>query len=487
MLDKSNRICNKKVCEQSDESDSNTDSPRDIMDQGKIGSKLSIAGKHKQISDQKHIDSSLPEKVMRIDETSEMRTRGYRTESSSVTAITSPDSQMSVASICTPQHTENISPHSMTTLFIPDVPLVPGTFLPPNPYILNPGLIGLAAMSPRASQVQTTRHNGISSQKVGCSSGSFDGPAIATPRPYSQSESTSQHNSQTSINLVGLRPTFPAFAPFPQLNVHPPAATPGIVNGMFPPATLIAPYPVLIPFPVPLPIPVPVPFKSDKSIEEFLADYKSVSTNSHSADADADTKKKHYASTELICPLKEPGGVKMERGKGSASSAKCLRHADGIICACCQTEILKNNLCGKSEVNIKVQATEHCTAKCQDINLLPDTQEGVIDLSTSVKSEQRFHEEELKQLNNVLPGVKLNQTDGKETFSAVCNVTSGIHSLPPPRDYAYSSRRTLILDAPAAPREKSHNASLDRSYYGNSNRDFAFSKRRCVHTRIKSK
>ena len=60
--------------------------------------------------------------------------------------------------------------------------------------------------------------------------------------------------------------------------------------------------------------------------------------------------------------------------------------------------------------------------------------------------------------------------------------------LMPPRDHAYSSRRSMILDAPSVPRDRNKSPSPEKRLMLRSpNRDVMFAKRRCMRTRIKTK
>ena len=296
------------------------------------------------------------------------------------------------------------------------------------------------------------------------------------------------------------------------------------MSGLLPPNTMLAPYPVFLPFPIPVPIPIPVSAEkleamlrrpsssSDSRSEDNRSRSEEGAQTAHDATAAATStaNSAHTATTTDIPTDREPPRVEScRKDKEEKKDAENVTR-DCITCACCQSAkgtearipLLPLRLAGMDGGG--GEAVERCLAnrrpptadsECSIITSSSDIEGVAIDLT---KDKHKSNDDAIiTREKNSSPhntgctknGVLVLNGSSPQNSSSSALHTSPSYPAPLVKmgaDHAYSSRRTLILDAPSVPRDKDSSLHEKRFLLRNYPSDMP-AKKRCLRTRIKSK
>ena len=266
---------------------------------------------------------------------------------------------------------------------------------------------------------------------------------------------------------------------------HPPPPPPPLLptsmaNGILPPNTLMMPYPFMIPLPIPVPIPIPVPRSMVDACMKQSQDTRRNDT------ANTDTK-------ENIVP-----DAKVCRNKACASLNNPTH--DSIKCSCC-TASQRKDTADVSTVQTDKRRYYLESKKPGENN---EHDNRAIDLSTNDSARYRPGNASPPPGNSTSPTASSPLVIQPTSILDPSRDASPSVVMPPAFPPAlnamlsytnsrYSSRRSLILDAPSSragpdpARSPSPGAGDKRPYNTASVRDILYGKRKCARPRIKTK
>lgn len=400
----------------------------------------------------------------------------------------------------TPHSTSNAGLCPPTSL--PELSSLPqfsmlGTFAgQPNPFLYNPLLpVSLQSTTPNSAFSSLGLTNPMMNPDVSGAAQQSEtltraGAADTAPHFVPQLNPLAAAHLFGTVPAPPNLPSIPPLPGFPPGVPVPPRMAPPMPS-MLPPNTLVAPCPYLIPLPVPVPIPIPVPPKAYKKFmeKEILPHQDGNQRIEHGG-----RSKSADGFTPVKSAEKRQDHSKGEHSTCSEREKSCSNVGGKIVCACCQTEgsgapdtisrPIKKERCESRPSSSRSNSPPPPDHPASLYGLPPQdfSTNGVIDLSSKKSSHDRKDSDSHDHNRNA---TRSNRTPpGPATSDAVA---FNLSSLPNPADISYSSRRSLILDAPPTPKDRKRSPSPERRlYYSVSAREM-YGKRRCIRTRIKTK
>ncbi|ESO89123.1 hypothetical protein LOTGIDRAFT_154206 [Lottia gigantea] len=343
-------------------------------------------------------------------------------------------------------------------------------------------------------------------------------PSTSVCSSDSQSASQNLGLSSTPRNNAPPPPLLPVGyppLPFPHLNPgenpfgagvfplppqHPLLSNPVMPSGT-PPVTVMVPFPVVLPVPVPIPLPLPI---TAEKLEKFFKEK-----------ADEEKQTKVQSPIMLSRDRLENNRSKSAEPSRASSINKKERHQDDCLqCATCTSDSTRTHSRNSVDIgqaaqinsirdiyshSVKRSLTQNVsptnfTLKKPKLEMRSDT-DGAIDLSkdsmrnftgkenreVSVKSEDIKHISDKVENEYMLkvPKIHIVSNENSSNVEPVLPL--------PPSDTNYSSRRSLILDAPNVPKRE-QSPSPERRYVRTVSRDMVeAARRRCLRARVKTK
>ena len=292
-----------------------------------------------------------------------------------------------------------------------------------------------------------------------------------------------------------IQPHFPVPRPPPQL--------PGV-----PPVTMMIPFPVLLPVPVPIPIPVPFTVKQLATLFGHKLENSETSTTTSSLKPEANKERQSPLPTYLHSPhsvrSSSSDASNTERYQVRAGSRNSLPDMSFVRQTSRATRSESRSMKRSLTPEMLDLSRSSKFARREYARYISD-EDGAIDLSAS--RENGHTSDDSYSLQSAING-----TVRDKTSPALENdddlVDKNGQSLPkihiithkdetplnaplplPPTDNSYSSRRGLILDAPAVPKKVRSPSPERRVYVRNVPRDIVeAARRRCnIRARIRTK
>ncbi|XP_052811982.1 sine oculis-binding protein homolog A-like isoform X2 [Mya arenaria] len=294
-------------------------------------------------------------------------------------------------------------------------------------------------------------------------------------------------------------PQFQGPSPVPRV----PAPIPGV-----PPVTMMVPFPVILPVPVPIPVPIPFTVKQLATMfgHKIDSDDKqelTVNTNNNTPDEKRSPLPPLVHSPQSVISTSSDASYvdKYQVRTGSRNSLPDMTYAHHATRATrSESRLLKRSLTPES-----LDLSRTSKIPRYDYSSFTSDDDGVIDLSASRENGHKSDDtcSETGAINGHARDESSSVDDNKDEILGEDGVAlPKIHiithrdetplnaPLPlPPTENPYSSRRGLILDAPAIPKKTRSPSPERRVYVRNVPRDIIeAARRRChIRTRIRTK
>ena len=282
----------------------------------------------------------------------------------------------------------------------------------------------------------------------------------------------------------------------------------GNMGGLLPPSTLMVPYPVIIPIPIPLPLPIPIPIPCDKDGNPMLPSVAPPTTSdlpvfpvTQIKQERPDTDLEMQPNTDLDSrPDLDTEPIRSSTSYEGAAEENIHMCSSGgvkqIACACCQTKPANEE---PRKTHLSPPRAHHSPshyspagATLSTSSGLRDIQNDAIDLSKDRLSQSKSSSGsaasvDLNRNNTLLLRASPPSSSESENSATGHQLPLGGIGVPRPVDSVYSSRRSLILDAPRTHSDRGRHSPEKRHFVGGLSKEHTYGKRRCVRARIRTK
>lgn len=373
------------------------------------------------------------------------------------------------------------------------------------PGMISPSAVGGAADTPKLTPVSIEVEHDKRTPKRELSVNSSSNPRTentASTRHEKRSPSMLPDRRTSSLFPVDF-PHFLQHAGVPNVSFQPPipdstAPRPSLYPGI-PPVTVMLPFPVVLPLPVPIPIPIPLTMKQ---LTTLFGDKSESANSSNSVNTDPENSKEAKSPR----PFSHSPGSVTSAGSDVSFDKQEVRAGSRNSCP---------DMTSHSYSNIRLSVSESQTFKRsrtpESLDLsrtskipryefdsfVTRSNIGAIDLSATRDSGHKSDDNcsESGIINGTGSDGNSSPNDSEEAVPKIHIITRKDETplnapLPlPPTEHPYSSRRGLILDAPAVAKKSRSPSPERRIYFRNVPRDIIeAARRRCnIKSRIRTK